>query len=81
MKVLKFEADWCAPCKALSKLLESVTTDVVIEKVNIDTDMDRAKQYGVRGIPVMIILNDDGSEIKRGQNFKTVEQIEEFLKV
>ena len=78
MKVLKFYADWCQPCKMLSKTLEDVETDVEFEDIDIDEQMDLAKQYGVRGVPTMVMLND-GVEVKRVSGYMTKEKLEEWL--
>lgn len=79
MKVLKFYADWCQPCKMLSKTLEDVETDVEFEDIDIDEQMDLAKQYGVRGVPTMVMLND-GVEVKRVSGYMSKEKLEEWLK-
>lgn len=81
MKVLKFEATWCAPCKSLTKLLESFDTEMYIQKVDIDENVDLVRDYGIRSVPTLVMLDDDGVEVKRGQNFKTLEDIQSFLKV
>ena len=31
MKVIRFTASWCAPCKMLAKTLEELVTDIEIE--------------------------------------------------
>ncbi len=41
-KVLKFSASWCGPCKMLSKTIEGIETDVVIEEVDIDEQSELA---------------------------------------
>lgn len=81
MKVMKFYADWCGPCKALSNTLEGVETDVVIESVDIDHDSTVAMKYGVRGVPTMIMVEDDGTEIKRKTGAMSKAEIQLFLEV
>ena len=47
MKLLKFYADWCNPCRVLTTMLDGF--DVCpMEKVNIDLDTDRAVKYSIR---------------------------------
>lgn len=58
-RILKFTAPWCAPCKQLNSVLESVTSAIPIQSVDIDENPDLAQQYSVRGIPVMIKLDED----------------------
>lgn len=67
MKVLKFYADWCGPCKMLSRIVEDAGDKITIpfEDVNIDTDMMTGVQFGVRGVPTMVMVDDSGKEIKR----------------
>ena len=64
MKVLRFTASWCQPCKMLAKTLEDVETNVPIEVIDIDENSDLAKDYGIRGVPTMVMLDGD-IEVKR----------------
>jgi thioredoxin 1 len=63
-KVLKFSASWCGPCKMMSKILSTIETDVEIEEVDVDTNRELAIEYKVRGVPLMVML-EDGVEIRR----------------
>jgi thioredoxin 1 len=81
MKVLKFYADWCSPCKSLTKILEGVESPLPIEEVNIDEQQEIAVKYGIRGVPTMIIVDDNGNEINRKVGMMTESQITSFLTV
>ncbi len=53
--VLKFYADWCVPCKTLSKKLESLSDiDQNVLEISIDKHPDIASQYKVMGIPTLV---------------------------
>jgi len=77
-KVLKFYADWCQPCKMLSKTLESIETNISIEEINIDENPELAIKYSVRGVPTMIMLENE--EVKK-QIFgtKSKQELEKWL--
>lgn len=81
MKVLKFYADWCAPCKALSQLIESAGDKITvqIEEIDIDSNMERAIQYGVRSVPVMVVVDDDGEELRRHNGTLSEAALIDFL--
>ena len=66
MKLLKFEATWCSPCKMLSKVIDGAKDKITVPIVPIDIDEqpEMAKLYGVRGVPTMV-LTDGDVEIKR----------------
>jgi thioredoxin-like negative regulator of GroEL len=79
MRILKFSADWCGPCKALSEWLKTIEHPFDIVEINIDGNREMIEQYGVRSVPTMIKLKDDGTtEAITGFDPKRVEK---FLKV
>lgn len=63
MKAVKLEASWCGPCKMLTQQLDQ--RGIKIEVNDIDEDSSLARQHGVRGVPTILILNDDGTEVER----------------
>ena len=64
--LVDFWAEWCGPCKAIGPALEEISDEmgdrVKIVKINIDENPATPQQFGVRGIPTMLIFN--GGEIK-----------------
>ena len=78
MKLLKFEASWCGPCKALTKLMESTELDVPVEVIDVDEDSERAVQYGIRGVPTLILIDDTGVEVKRKVGMMSADDLTKF---
>ena len=78
IKVVRFTASWCAPCKGLAMQLAPVETDVPIEVVDIDEQMDRAAAAGVRSVPTMVMYDGD-TEIKRVSGVLSSDKIDEWL--
>ena len=78
IKVVRFTASWCAPCKGLAMQLASVETDIPIEVVDIDEQMDRAASAGVRSVPTMVMYDED-TEIKRVSGVLSSDKIDEWL--
>ncbi len=81
MKLLKFYAPWCQPCKGLSMVMEGAKDkiSVTIQEVNIDEDIDTAVKYGIRSVPALILVEDDGTEIKRNVGMLNEAQLIDFL--
>jgi thioredoxin 1 len=80
MKLLKFYATWCGPCKGLTSVIEGMKDlPVPIQNVDIDAEMDTARKYNVRSVPTMVLVNDDGSEVKRVVGMMNEKQIIEFM--
>lgn len=83
MKVLKFYASWCAPCKGLAMIVEGVKDqiDTEVEDVNIEENIELAQKYGVRSVPTLVLVDDDGKEIKKKTGMMNEEQFLEFIDV
>jgi len=76
VKVLKFSAAWCGPCRTLSPIFNEIKSE--ISGVNyIDIDVDKhpelVQAYSVTGVP-LVVIEKDGVMIEsiRGANPKSV---------
>ncbi len=60
--LVDFYADWCAPCKAQTPVLDSLAQDLNGElnvvKVNIDQAPGLAQTFGVRSIPTLMLFKN-----------------------
>ena len=58
--LVDFWAEWCGPCKMIGPALEELSDElggqVDIVKLNIDENPESPGNYGVRGIPTMILF-------------------------
>lgn len=81
MKVLKFYATWCAPCKGLEMIVESIKDQlsIPVQNVNIEEDIDLAMKYNVRSVPVMVVIDEDGKEIRREAGLLTEDKALQFI--
>ncbi|MDR1150221.1 MAG: thioredoxin [Clostridiales bacterium] len=57
-----FYADWCGPCKILSPIIKEVANeisdDVVVCKINSDSNLDLAREYMIQSIPMLIVFKN-----------------------
>lgn len=77
-KIVRFTASWCGPCKMLAKTLEEVESKLPIEVVDIDTHPEVAAEFGIRGVPTLVIVEDNVAS-KRLVGNKTKQEIEAFI--
>jgi thioredoxin 1 len=61
-----FYADWCGPCKMLEPTVAEIAaeTDVAVAKVDVDANQQLAAQYGVRGVPTLVLFAD-GEQVEQ----------------
>jgi thioredoxin-like negative regulator of GroEL len=62
----------------LAKTLEGITIDYPIEVIDIDENQELSIQYGVRGVPTLVMLEND-VEVKRIVGMQTEGFLKEWL--
>lgn len=75
MKIYRFTASWCQPCKALAKNLEAANLSNPIEIIDIDENSDMAIQYNIRSVPTLML---EGNTENRLVGVHTPEKIREW---
>ena len=81
MKLLKFHASWCAPCKSLTSVFEAVADQITVpvQSIDIDKEPALAAKYGVRSIPMLFLIDESGVTIKSATGSKTKDQLLQFI--
>jgi len=67
LKVKKFSASWCGPCRALTPVMNEIKgqfSGVQFEEYDIDNFPQVAEQYRVSSVPT-VIIEKDGLELER----------------
>ena len=80
--LVDFWAVWCGPCQMMAPILhelEAEMPDVQIGKVNVDEQMDLARQFRVVSIPTLIIFKN-GQEVQRMVGVTSKEELKDALK-
>ena len=66
--LVDFWAEWCGPCRMIAPSVEAVAEEYEgkagVFKMNVDENMDVPNQYGIRGIPTLILFKG-GQEQER----------------
>ena len=78
--LVDFWAEWCGPCQALSPVIEDLaeTYDgrAKICKMNVDENQETPAQFGIRGIPTVVLFeNGQVVETLTGNNPQKIKEL------
>ena len=80
--VVDFWAEWCGPCKMMAPVFEELADEyedkLTFAKVDVDSNPNSASEYGIRGIPTLLLFND-GKEIDRIVGFAPEDQLRDRM--
>ena len=80
--LVDFWAEWCGPCimmnKPLKKLAESEDVHCIIVKINTMKHKEAAERYNVKGLPTLLLLNNN-NELKRYAGALSYKELKEFV--
>ena len=80
--LVDFWAEWCAPCKSIAPAVEELAKEyqskVKIGKLNVDENPKTATQYGIRGIPTLLLFKE-GKVVKQVVGVKSKVEIQKVL--
>lgn len=65
--LIKFGAEWCAPCKMIAPVIEELTTEfegkVDIYKLDTEDQPELAAAFGIQSIPSLLFIPVDGQPV------------------
>ena len=76
--VVDFTATWCGPCKTLEPVVRALADEwagkAKIVKLDVDQNSNLAMQYGVMGVPTLMLFAQ-GKESQRITGYQPKERI------
>lgn len=78
VRILKFEADWCAPCRFVDQQLDTIQQPAEVVHVDIEKEPGITALHRVRAIPTLVFFVD-GEERARLHGRLTSSQIDEAI--
>ena len=77
-QVFYFTAPWCQPCQTLGPIMDKVSNQLPVEKINIDYESSRARSANVMSVPTVILV-ENGQEVRRFTGVRSYEQVIQFI--
>ena len=79
--LVDFWAGWCGPCQMMGPIVDEVAEerdDIIIGKLNVDTQPETALRYNVMSIPTLILF-ENGEEAQKSIGLISKEELLELI--
>ena len=80
-RLLEFSGTWCASCQRMKPTVERAVNDlgnIELVEVDVDKEPNLSREFQVRSIPMLVLLNEDGVLGTLVGN-RSLEDIKKFL--
>ena len=75
--LLDFYADWCGPCRMVSRIVDEIAeerNDMKVGKISVDRESELAEAFGVYSIPTLVVIKG-GKIVSQAMGARPKEQI------
>ncbi len=75
--LLDFYADWCAPCRMMSPVVDEIAEEnpqYLVGKINVDKEPELAQSFGVLSIPTLAVMKS-GKVLNRSAGAQPKKQV------
>ena len=73
-QIIYFYGTFCNPCKSFRPTIESISRELPVRFVDVDTEPQLVAEYGIRNVPTIVIVQD-GQAINKASGVLTESQV------
>ena len=80
--LVDFWAEWCAPCLVMAPILDELAEQydgkLKFVKVNTEENFDRMSEYGIRGLPTLLVFKS-GERVDQVTGARSKDELTRFV--